>query len=123
MFEVINMPANYEMVIPHSPPVFSHSPPAGFLTNVNSGYPRHYDPLRAFCRPQSISQQQQQKKPLSLHIKRTASPKRSCLVHRSTPCSPDDQIDAPDFLESTNTESPDHLMYVLNYILFFFIKF
>lgn len=35
------MPADYEMLISHSPPVFSHSPPSNFLTN--------YAPYRLQC--------------------------------------------------------------------------
>lgn len=109
MFQVINMPANYDMLVSHSPPVFSHSPPAGFMNDVNTGYPRHYDPLRGFCRPQSIVMQHSQKKPLSaLHIKVPVSPKRSCLVHRSAPCSPDEQPELNDFLESPESEMSDN---------------
>lgn len=111
MFQVINMPANYDMLVSHSPPVFSHSPPAGFMNDVNTGYPRHYDPLRGFCRPQSIVMHHpmQQKKPLSaLHIKMPVSPKRSCLVHRLAPCSPEEQIESLDFLESPELEMSEN---------------
>lgn len=79
------MPANYcDMLVPHSPPIFSHSPPTGYhLAEYNSGYNRHYDPLRGFCRPQ-MTQSLQNRKPLTLQINNLpVSPKKSCLAHRS----------------------------------------
>lgn len=93
MFEVIKMPANYDMLVSHSPPVFSHSPPTGFLSEYNSGYSRIYDPLRGFCRPQVIPTTIQNRKSYGIQIIMPASPKRSCLVHRnddnSTPTTPE----------------------------------
>lgn len=82
MLDILKMPANYDMLVSHSPPVFSHSPPAGFLSDYTNAY-RYYDPLRGFCRPQSnnMSPIQNRKIPSSLHLKMPTSPKKSCLAH------------------------------------------
>lgn len=65
----IVMPADYEMLVSHSPPVYSHSPPhGGFLTSYY-----HHHPARN-CRVASSTSFPPPFK--------TASPRRPCLVIR-----------------------------------------
>ncbi|KAJ8949015.1 hypothetical protein NQ318_005189 [Aromia moschata] len=75
---------NYEMLVSHSPPVFSHSPPAGgFLTNYTAlrlgsdSFPRA--PLGT-CR--SIQHASSYNNISKLPTKMPACPKRPCLVIR-----------------------------------------
>lgn len=82
------MPADYEMLISHSPPVFSHSPPSGFLSA--------YSPYRLHCdNPYSRypnNRSTQKTYPTNLHISNNnntevkkdmpQSPRRPCLVSR-----------------------------------------
>jgi protein phosphatase 1 regulatory subunit 3A/B/C/D/E len=65
-----------EMLVSHSPPIYSHSPPTGFLADFAS---RQYDSPK-FCRPTTLSPIPLRKQ-ISWPIK-MPSPKRSCLVVR-----------------------------------------
>lgn len=81
------MPADYEMLISHSPPVFSHSPPSNFLSNY-SPYRLHCDSnyARTFAR----ANQYKSSPPSTLSfnydtpISECPSPIRPCLVSRDT---------------------------------------
>lgn len=79
------MPADYEMLISHSPPVFSHSPPTSFLSNY-SPYRLHCDSpysrtlTRGSCKPQPTSLSIHHEVP---HQEMPAYPKRPCLVSRA----------------------------------------
>lgn len=78
------MPADYEMLVSHSPPVFSHSPPTGYLSDYTAmrfGPEAFSRVARASCRSTSPGTR-------SFHTKTTtnkmpASPKRPCLVTRA----------------------------------------
>lgn len=69
------MPAYMEMLVSHSPPVYSHSPPTGFLTDFANSRP--FDTPRIY-RPTTLSPIPLRKQ-FSLPIK-LSQPKRSCLV-------------------------------------------
>lgn len=86
------MPAYYEMLVSQSPPLFSHSPPSGFLSEY--GPSRCYESPR-LCRSGSILKQParrfppQQQSLYQTHLQNltpfkmpSVSPKRSCLVVR-----------------------------------------
>lgn len=64
---------DYEMFLPHSPPVFSHSPPTGFLSDLAS-LPRLQKPYN--CRQHSLTNFHKSIATLP------TSPKRPCLVIR-----------------------------------------
>lgn len=108
MFKTISMPASYDMLVSHSPPVFSHSPPNGCLSDYST--PRYYDPLRVSYRPQfmSIQQQKQKQQLLSLQIPTATvqqqSPKRSCLVIRQDDNNSESIPNTPDSPNGTNIE-------------------
>lgn len=105
------MPAYYEMLVSQSPPLFSHSPPTGFLSEY--GPSRFYESPR-FCRsaavltPPSVRRFPPQAPQPSLyqaHLQSLSSykppasipkPKRSCLIVRSE-----------DFKHETISESSD----------------
>lgn len=90
----IVMPADYEMLVSHSPPVYSHSPPhGGFL----SAYYHH--PARN-CRVASSTSFP----PPPLQCK-TASPRRPCLVIRP----PEDCSSSSSSSESDDPTSPTKL--------------
>lgn len=91
------MPAYYEMLVSQSPPLFSHSPPTGFLSEY--GPSRFYESPR-FCRsaavltPPSVRRFPPQNTQPSLYQTHLQSltpyktpiatkPKRSCLIVRS----------------------------------------
>lgn len=87
MCSVSIMPADYEMLISHSPPVFSHSPPSNFLTN--------YSPYRLHCDnyARTLNRGSYKQPPPSLSIntryetkydkpETPTSPIRPCLVSR-----------------------------------------
>ncbi|GAB0087422.1 Protein phosphatase 1 regulatory subunit [Sergentomyia squamirostris] len=69
------MPVNYDMVISQSPPVFSHSPPTGFLSDCTVNFRR---PFETPCYRPLASPTNQRKNQLS--IKMANTPKRSCLI-------------------------------------------
>lgn len=86
------MPAYYEMLVSQSPPLFSHSPPSGFLSEY--GPNRCYESPR-LCRSGAISTQParrfppQQQSLYHTHLQNltpykmpSLTPKRSCLVVR-----------------------------------------
>lgn len=86
------MPAYYEMLVSQSPPLFSHSPPSGFLSEY--GPNRCYESPR-LCRsgavlaqsarrfpPQQQSLYQTHLQSLTPYKMPSISPKRSCLVVR-----------------------------------------
>lgn len=86
------MPAYYEMLVSQSPPLFSHSPPSGFLSEY--GPSRCYESPR-LCRSGSILKQParrfppQQQSLYQTHLQNltpykmpSVTPKRSCLVVR-----------------------------------------
>jgi protein phosphatase 1 regulatory subunit 3A/B/C/D/E len=88
------MPAYYEMLVSQSPPLFSHSPPTGFLSEY--GPNRYYESPR-FCRssavlaaqplsrrfpPQQTSLYQTHLQSLTPYKMPSFTPKRSCLVVR-----------------------------------------
>ncbi|XP_070490024.1 protein phosphatase 1 regulatory subunit 3C [Chironomus tepperi] len=92
------MPAYYEMLVSQSPPLFSHSPPTGFLSEY--GPNRFYESPR-FCRSAAVlsplSQrrfppQNQQQSLYQTHLQSlspykpclTPKPRRSCLTVRKT---------------------------------------
>lgn len=117
------MPVYYDMLVSQSPPIFSHSPPTGFLSDFASN--NRYESPR-FCRPSALtpptarrhfSGQQpppslyqthlQNLTPIKMPIVTRVEPKRSCLVVR-----PGDHkyctFDANgDEKESDNDESSD----------------
>jgi protein phosphatase 1 regulatory subunit 3A/B/C/D/E len=91
------MPAYYEMLVSQSPPLFSHSPPTGFLSEY--GPNRFYESPR-FCRSAAVipttqtrrfPPQNQQPSLYQTHLQSlstykpsaTPKPKRSCLIVRS----------------------------------------
>lgn len=95
MCSISIMPADYEMLISHSPPVFSHSPPSGFLSN--------YSPYRLHCdNPFSRFPRSGLPKPTPphIHIHRDPfplkdmpqSPRRPCLVSRAEDSIEEDPI-------------------------------
>lgn len=84
------MPADYEMLISHSPPVFSHSPPTGYLSDYSSMCLRaetfpHL--TRSTCRSPSPSSCPRPfnnfNKLTTQDDKMPISPKRPCLVIRT----------------------------------------
>lgn len=89
MCSISIMPADYEMLISHSPPVFSHSPPSNFLTNYSpyrlhcdSPYARTINPLTPrYTKPTPPALTFQ---PSQVHRPdMPASPRRPCLVSRA----------------------------------------
>lgn len=68
------MPADYEMLISHSPPVFSHSPPSSFLGGY-APYQRFYRDLPAYHRLAFHSEED-----YGGCISTPPSPRRPCLV-------------------------------------------
>lgn len=91
------MPAYYEMLVSQSPPLFSHSPPTGFLSEY--GPNRFYESPR-FCRSAAVltppsarrfPPQNQQPSLYQTHLQSltpyrpttVTKPKRSCLIVRS----------------------------------------
>lgn len=112
------MPAYYEMLVSQSPPLFSHSPPTGFLSEY--GPNRFYDSPR-FCRSAAVltppssrrfpPQNQQPSlyqthlqsltpyKPISITIPK---PKRSCLVIRPENENTSESSDESDDGDKTN---------------------
>ncbi|XP_055306003.1 protein phosphatase 1 regulatory subunit 3B [Sitodiplosis mosellana] len=75
--------AHYEMLVSHSPPVFSHSPPASFLNDYGPNVNRYFDPSRSLCRSQSLTPIQSRQKFHQLASKMPTVPKRPCLVVKS----------------------------------------
>lgn len=96
MCSISIMPADYEMLFSHSPPVFSHSPPSSFLTS--------YTPYRLHCEsPYSRTVSRGYSKPsppstLSFHTEEDyhynvpLSPRRPCLVSRGEDSLEEDPI-------------------------------
>ncbi|XP_060523690.1 protein phosphatase 1 regulatory subunit 3B [Cylas formicarius] len=83
---------DYEMFLPHSPPVFSHSPPASFLgdfqsLNLNQSF--HRIPKGLTCRQNSFPAY---KPPTYASV---ASPKRPCLVIRPSEDAHDEDPTSP----------------------------
>lgn len=112
------MPAYYEMLVSQSPPLFSHSPPTGFLSEY--GPNRFYESPR-FCRsaavltPPSSRRFPPQSQQLSLYQTHLQSltpykpvpitiskPKRSCLVIRAENETSYENIDDCDDLDKIN---------------------
>lgn len=96
----IIMPADYEMLVSHSPPVFSHS--ANYLSNYPSFRSDHdafHSVARGFCKPQ-LSQPKITKLP--------ASPKRPCLVIRADDSSSDEDPPSPTRLKKRVVFADDH---------------
>lgn len=116
------MPAYYEMLVSQSPPLFSHSPPTGFLSEY--GPNRFYESPR-FCRssavvtPPSVRRIPPQTSQPSLYLAHLQSltpyrpqtfskPKRSCLIirapeeqkHETTSDSSDDSDDGEKIVRS-----------------------
>ncbi|XP_031631894.1 protein phosphatase 1 regulatory subunit 3B [Contarinia nasturtii] len=75
--------AHYEMLVSHSPPVFSHSPPASFLSDYGPNVNIYFDPSRSLCRSQSLTPIQSRQKFHQLTSKMPTVPKRPCLVVKS----------------------------------------
>uniref|UniRef100_A0A1L8DN37 Putative phosphatase regulatory subunit n=1 Tax=Nyssomyia neivai TaxID=330878 RepID=A0A1L8DN37_9DIPT len=72
------MPVNYDMVISQSPPVFSHSPPTGFLSDCTVNFRR---PFETPCyRPAVLLASPTNQRKNTLSIKMANLPKRSCLI-------------------------------------------
>ncbi|XP_055697719.1 protein phosphatase 1 regulatory subunit 3B [Phlebotomus papatasi] len=72
------MPVNYDMVISQSPPVFSHSPPTGFLSDCTVNFRR---PFETPCyRPSVLLASPTNQRKNTLSIKMANTPKRSCLI-------------------------------------------
>lgn len=78
------MPAHYKMLVSHSPPIYSHSPPSGFLADYSTNN-RLYEP-KSYCRPQML-QQIQNRRVVQHHqsqsiyqSRKTLSPPKPCLV-------------------------------------------
>jgi len=112
----IPMPAYYEMLVSQSPPLFSHSPPTGFLSEY--GPNRFYESPR-FCRSAAVltppssrrfPPQMQQPSLYQTHLQSLTpykslpappKPKRSCLVVRAE----DHKYDATS--ESSSDDSDD----------------
>lgn len=79
----IIMPADYEMLVSHSPPVFSHSPPTGFLGDYSVRFPDAFSRVPgASCRSptRSLSFNTRHLHQQQHHLKMPASPMRPCLV-------------------------------------------
>lgn len=79
------MPADYEMLVSHSPPVFSHSPPTGYLsdyTPMRLGPEAFSRVARTSCRSPSPCRRSFTNNKLQTN-KMPASPKRPCLVIRA----------------------------------------
>lgn len=75
------MPADYEMLVSHSPPVYSHSPQNGFLSSFR---PFQYNPDK-FCNSSARncrSTSSTSFPPLNLPRIGQSSPRRPCLVSR-----------------------------------------
>lgn len=100
----IVMPADYEMLVSHSPPVFSHG--ASYLSNYPS-FRSDHDAFRTvprgFCRPP----QQQPSQP-RVAAKMPASPRRPCLVIRPDDSSSDEDPPSPTRLKKKVVFADDH---------------
>lgn len=83
------MPADYEMLISHSPPVFSHSPPTGYLSDYPSMClsPEAFSHVtRSTCRspsPSPCTRSFSNFNKFTTNDKMPVSPKRPCLVIRT----------------------------------------
>lgn len=96
------MPADYEMLVSHSPPVFSHSPPSNYLSDYPSYRIHHYDTPsygrsvpRGTCRippPTTLAIHPEPPK-----TNAPTSPRRPCLVLRAD----DSTTEYPDPLSPT----------------------
>lgn len=93
--------AQYEMLVSHSPPVFSHSPPVAFLSDYGPNVNRYFDPSRSLCRTQSLTPIQSRHKFHQLASKMPTAPKRPCLVVKP------EQIRNSDSTDSKTTSSID----------------
>ncbi|XP_064212097.1 protein phosphatase 1 regulatory subunit 3B isoform X1 [Tribolium castaneum] len=72
----------YEMLVAHSPPVFSHSPPTGYLSDYTSSFRFNVDHIPRPCRIVAAPSTTQTLPNKSFVKKMPASPKRPCLVIR-----------------------------------------
>lgn len=85
----IAMPADYEMMVSHSPPVYSHSPQNGYLSSYKP-YQFHQDKFLN-CRATSCNSFP----PLNIPRNGEASPRRPCLVNRPDDASSDEDPTSP----------------------------
>lgn len=116
------MPAYYEMLVSQSTPLFSHSPPTGFLSEY--GPNRFYESPR-FCRsaavltPPSVRRFPPQIPQPSLYQTHLQSltpykpvtvtkPKRSCLIVRSEESKPDPTSESSDDSDDGEKVSRNH---------------
>lgn len=99
MCSTLSMPADYEMLVSHSPPVFSHSPP-GYLSEYSAyripqtTFPRIITACRAAPTIPFIS---------------TTSPRRPCLVLRGDENSIGDNNDESNSIQFCDPLSPTKL--------------
>jgi len=92
-----------EMLVSHSPPVYSHSPPTGFLADFAN---RPFDAPKMY-RPTTLSPKPLRKQ-FSLPIK-MAQPKRSCL--RPPVATPEETVDDIDTAKTQHTKNKKHVVF------------